>query len=300
MKTLYLIDSSIYIFNAWHALPSSITNHNSQPANAVFGFSEFLLQIIEHEKPKFIACTFDSPRKDSIRKEIYHAYKANRKQAPEELRAQFPWCRDFAEAMGLSCFSNPQLEADDLIGTLVGHANKQEFKSIILSADKDLTQFVGKDDVFWDYSKKQRNTFSDIRKRYNLHPGQIADMLALAGDKTDNIPGIPGVGMHAAARLLIKWGNLDNLFANASKVSLMKFRGAAQVASLLIEHEKQVYTCRKLTGLIPDLSLPSDVERLHRTAPNREKLTLLFEQFEFDETRRKRWEKQLFSEEIIS
>lgn len=300
MKTLYLIDSSIYIFNAWNSLPASITDNSAQPANAVFGFTEFLLQIIEHEKPEFIACAFDSPRKDSIRKEIYPLYKANRKPAPENLRAQFHWCRDFADAMGLICFSNPKLEADDIIGTLAGHANKQEFRSIILSADKDLTQFIGKDDIFWDYAKKQRNTFSDIRKRYNLHPGQIADMLALAGDKTDNIPGIPGVGMHAAARLLIKWGNLDNLFANASKVSLMKFRGAAQVASLLAEHEEQVYLCRKLTGLIADDSLPSDIQLLHRRTANREKLTSLFDQFNFDEPRRARWEKQLFSENIQS
>lgn len=296
MKTLYLIDSSIYIYKAWQTLPSSITTSNSQPANAVFGFTEFLLQILEHEKPEFIACAFDSPREGSIRKKIYPAYKANRIAAPSALRTQFTWCREFSDAMGLNCFSNPKLEADDIIGTLAGHAQKQEFSSVILSADKDLTQFIGKDDIFWDFAKKQRNGFRDIRKRYNLHPGQIADMLALAGDKADNIPGIPGVGIHAAARLLIKWGNLDNLFANVSKVSTMRFRGAAQVASLLREYEEQVYLCRRLTGLIPDNSLPTDIQLLRRTAPNREKLTSLYSQFNFDEARRTRWEKRLFSE----
>ncbi len=300
MKTLYLIDSSIYIFNAWHALPSNITTNNAQPANAVYGFTEFLLQIVEYEKPEHIVCAFDSSHEGSARKAIYPLYKANRPSAPKDLREQFRWCREFAEAMGLRCFSTPALEADDIIGTLAEQACKQEFRNVILSADKDLTQFIGKHDIFWDFSKKQRNTFRDIRKRYNLHPGQIADMLALAGDKADNIPGIPGVGIHAAARLLIKWGNLDNLFANTEKVPSMKFRGAAQVASLLTKHEEQVFLSRKLTGLITDHSLPKDIQSLHRTSPNEDKLEALFTQFNFDERRRTRWQKLLHWEPTLN
>ncbi|MCB1754566.1 MAG: hypothetical protein KDJ38_03535, partial [Gammaproteobacteria bacterium] len=205
MHTLYLIDSSIYVFRAWHMLPGSITSAAGEPANAVYGFSEFLLKLIETETPSHMVCAFDQNSDGCARRRIYPDYKANRPAAPEDLKKQFAWAREFAEALGLPCFASHSLEADDIIGTLANRARAQQARSIILSADKDLAQFVGKDDMIWDYARNRRQTIADIRKRYRINPGQIPDMLALAGDAVDNIPGVPGIGIHTAARLLIKW-----------------------------------------------------------------------------------------------
>ncbi len=289
MKTLYLVDSSIYIFRAWHTLPAGITTTKNEPANAVYGFTEFLLHLLENEKPTHMVCAFDESHEHSIRKKIFPDYKSNRPAAPPDLQKQFDWCKEFAASMGISCFSNERLEADDIIGTLAGYSQDQNHRSIIVSADKDLAQFIGENDILWDFARRKRLSVQDIRKRFQLSPHQIADMLALAGDKVDNIPGVPGVGLNTAARLLMKWGNLDNLFANIEKAESMKFRGAKRTAQAVEEHKETVYLSRRLTGLYRDESLPRDFEALKLQSANMNKLEELFGCFQFTADRRRRW-----------
>ncbi len=292
-KRLYLIDSSIYIFKAWNALSSSITNSEGQVANATYGFSEFLLQLIEYEAPVFMICAFDKSRALSARKKIYPAYKANRQPAPEALKEQFSWCEEFAQGLGIPSFASPKYEADDIIGTLANHAREQGLQNIIISADKDLIQFIGTNDIFWDFTQKRRYNLRDIRKRYNLNPAQIPDMLALAGDKVDNIPGVPGVGMRTASRLLFKWGSLDNLYANLDKAAEMKFRGAKRAVQLVGEHRELVYRSRKLTGLLMDDSLPNKVSDLKISPSDEPKMEELYQRFNFSSQRKARWQRVL-------
>ncbi len=293
MKTVYLIDSSIYMFRAWHMMPDTIRTTGNQPANAVYGFSEFLLQILDKESPTHLACAFDESREHSARKKIYPDYKSNRPPLAEDLKNQFNWCREFAVAMGIPCFSSLSLEADDIIGTFAQQNRDHSTRSIIISADKDLAQFIGQNDILWDFARKNRQSYRDICKRFNLSPNQIPDMLAIAGDKVDNIPGVPGVGMHTAARLLYKWGSIENLFCHLEEAAEMKFRGARRICKLVEEHQDTVLLSRKLTGLFWVDDLPPTPDGLVLGNPDMEKLNSLFSIFEFSDQRIKRWLKSL-------
>ena len=261
---LYLIDCSIYIFRAWQTLPATITNTHGEQANAVLGFTETLYQILNSKKPEHIVCAFDKSHGSGDRYSIYPDYKANRPAAPPELLIQFERCIQVAKAMGIPSFSSTRVEADDIIGSFSKIAHAADKPVMIISADKDLTQFIGEQDIMWDLARNKYMNYSDIVKRFKIRPEQVADMLALCGDKVDNIPGIPGVGMTTAARLLKKWKTLDGVIENSDKISTMQFRGAPRVASLVIEHIEDVKLARKLTGLIHDPALPSTLGKLKR------------------------------------
>lgn len=285
---LYLIDSSIYVFRAWHSLPGSITDKHGKPANAVFGFIEFLHQLISKRKPALLVCAFDQSLSSSIRNTIYPQYKANRSPAPQDLKDQFAHCRAFAQAVGISTYSSPSVEADDIIGTLAQTAARQNLNTVIVSADKDLCQFVGEGDAVWDYAKDTWLDARLIEKRFGVRPQQIADLLALSGDKVDNIPGVPGVGIATAARLLVKWGNLDVLLNNTSGVAKMKFRGAKRVSELLYEHADTIRLARQLTGLWVDETLPDNCEGFTIT-PDIAALQRIFDELNMGNSRRNQW-----------
>ncbi len=277
-NTLYLIDSSIYIFRAWHTLPDSIQSLSGAPVNALYGFVDFLLQIHQQTHADYLVCAFDKSLATSARNDIYPPYKANRDPAPQDLKNQFALCQQVVTLMGYHEFAHPRFEADDIIGTLAQSATKQNFTNCIISADKDLTQFVGEQDVYWNYARKQKMNASEVEKRFGVKPWQIADMLALSGDKVDNIPGIPGVGMATAAKLLKKWNTLENLFKHSDEVAQMKFRGAARVSELLTKHKEDVLLARQLTGLLTVDGLPTDMEDLKRKPADAGELEQFFNQ----------------------
>ncbi|OED39297.1 hypothetical protein AB833_16985 [Chromatiales bacterium (ex Bugula neritina AB1)] len=282
------MDSSIYVFRAWHTLPASITDAQGAPANAAFGFAEFLYKLISRRNPGRIVCAFDESLTRSIRHKIYPDYKANRPPAPENLKKQFGHCRKFARAIGLSTFASLSVEADDIIGMLAEAAGKQGLASVIVSADKDLCQFVGPDDAVWDYARDVWLDARLVEKRFGVRPGQIADLLALCGDKVDNIPGVPGVGVATAARLLVKWGNIEMLLNNTGKVASMKFRGAPRISQLLDEHQHTIRLARQLTGLWRDDSIECDCASFTIT-PDYQALDTIFDELSFNQQRRTKW-----------
>lgn len=288
---LYLVDSSIYIFRAWHTY-GPVTDATGNPANATYGFIEFLYQLITRRQPRLIACAFDESQGQSVRHKIYPQYKANRSPTPPDLKSQFALCKAFVSACGIAAYASNNVEADDIIGLLANCARKKNTACVIVSADKDLCQFVGPMDAAWDYA---RDTWLDerlIEKRFGIRPHQIPDLLALTGDKVDNIPGIPGVGITTAARLLIKWGNLDTLFDNIEKAGAMKFRGAKHVAALLHEHRQTVLVSRQLTGLHTDPSVNDNIDDLH-IKPDRCAMEYVFEQLGFANHQRAQWHELL-------
>lgn len=291
-NALYLIDSSIYIFRAWHNT-ASVNDASGQPANATHGFIDFLYQLISRRNPRLIACAFDECRNQSTRHRIFPAYKANRRPTPENLKSQFASCKSFVQAAGIAAFASDKVEADDIIGTLTNSARQAGLSSVIVSADKDLCQFVGAHDAIWDYA---RDTWLDARlieKRFGVRPHQIPDLLALTGDKVDNIPGVPGVGIATAARLLIKWGNLETLLDNTGKVRQMKFRGAIHVAGLLSEHRDTIMLARRLTGLHADNTNPTEHCQALTIKPDIPALQANFDQLGFTPDLQARWRKLL-------
>ncbi len=265
---LYLIDSSIYIFRGWQTLPSSILNTHGEQANAVQGFTDTLVKILSKKNPEYISCAFDKSAQTGARYKIFPEYKANRTPPPPELTRQIDRCMQIASALGVPVFSSTQVEADDIIGSFSHLAHKVARPVTIVSADKDLVQFIGEEDNFWHFSKKQQWNYHQLCKRFKIRPDQIADMLALCGDKVDNIPGIPGVGQATAAKLLKKWKTLDGVIEYHHAIKNMSFRGAPQVALLVAEHASMIRLSRQLTGLIVDSTLPDSLEQLKRRTPS--------------------------------
>ncbi len=288
-NTLYLVDASIYVFRGWFTLPDTLNDSDGNPANAVIGFSDFLLQVLERERPGHLVCAFDESLTTSWRNDIYPEYKANRESAPEDLKRQFLRCRELVEACGLYGCSSPVLEADDLIATLAVNARAEGFRNLVISADKDLTQVLGPDDEWWDYAKNVRLSARGVEQRFGVRPGQISDLLALAGDKVDNIPGVPGIGQKTAAKLLNKWGDIPGMLANLDKVGDMKLRGAKRIQELLGEHAHAIEVARRITTTRHDESLPREMPAFARRAPDGGTLHDCFERLGFGDLRRRRW-----------
>lgn len=284
----YLIDSSIYIFRAWHLYDGRHQDSDGQLINALTGFCDFLWHFIRNQRPDALACAFDESQTESFRREIFPAYKAHREPAPTDLRRQFPLCRRFCEAAGIPSFGSHRFEADDLLGSLAARLRAEGYAITILSADKDLTQLLEDDeDRWWDYARNRSLDRRGVERQFGVLPAQIPDLLALSGDKADNIPGVPGIGYTLAARLLRKFRDIDDLLANLDAVARMKFRGATRVQALLRAHAAQLPRNRLLTTVVCDLPLAQD--SFDWTGPDGEGLARFFAEQPMDALLRQRW-----------
>ncbi len=255
-NTLYLVDASMYVFRAWHSMPDEFHDADGWPTNAVHGFARFLLELLERERPRHIAIAFDESLDSCFRNAIYPAYKANRDPAPPELRRQFAWCKALCKAVGLVTLAHTDYEADDLIGTAVHVGRRDGFRSVIVSADKDLSQLLQADDEQYDFAKAVRWKADGVKARHGVHAHQIADYLALTGDAVDNIPGITGIGAKSAAILLAHFQSLDALLARIDEVPFLRLRGAAGMATRLREQREHALLWRQLTTIALDAPLP--------------------------------------------
>lgn len=256
----YLVDTSIFIFRAWFALPDTLTCPRGQPVNAVVGFMNFVRTLMREERPERIAFAFDEGLGRHYRQSIYPPYKAHRPPAPEALKRQFRLCRELLDACGLTTLSSREFEADDLIGTLADRERRAGRTVILATGDKDLTQLVHDGDLWWEPRQNRRLDPGGIRKLLGVRPDQVADQLALAGDKVDNIPGIPGVGMSTAARLLRRTDTLDALLADIPAVGHMPIRGARRLMALIETHQDTVRLARRLTGIHCGIPLPDGLD----------------------------------------
>ena len=251
-KRAWLIDSSIYVFKSWYTYPECADIHGNS-INAVRGFLEFVFLLLKTENPKLIAFAFDESLTTSHRRDIYPDYKANRSPAPESLRYQFGLCREFIEALGIYQAASLEYEADDLIGTWAKFLNQQSIPVNLITADKDLAQLVTEEDYWWEYLRGEKLDTKKITKRFGAKPNQIADQLAIAGDKSDNIPGVPGVGMSTAGKLLKKFETLDQLFSRVDEIADMQIRGAVRVRGLIIENKNTIKLSKRLTEIVCDI-----------------------------------------------
>jgi DNA polymerase-1 len=289
---LYLVDSSIFIFKAWFVRGSDLFNLRQQPNQAFIGFSDFVFRLLTERAPEKLVFAFDESLKQSQRRSVYPEYKANRSPAPIELKRQFGWCQQWVEFLGISKVSSDSWEADDLIGTLACLHRSPEMSIVFLTADKDLTQLIHEGDLWWTFFGDRKLDYRGVVKKFGVKPEQIAEQLALAGDKVDNIPGIPHVGVKTAANLLRKFGSLENLRRNLEVVGQMKFRYAGRVQQSLIEHESILDISSQLTGINCEVEAMNDVE-INRRPPDINQLTKMMEDQAMDSVRRQKWQSYL-------
>lgn len=259
---VYLLDASIYVYQGFRVLPSSLVDCHGVQSNAVHGFIEFLLQILESERPHFLGCVFDPVDNAAARQAIDPAYKSHRKARPDELTEQFGRCRQWCDLVGVAQFERAGQEADDIIAALANLARSERLPVTVVSADKDLAQVIRPGDELWEPVRGRRLQYGRLKKQLGINPEQVADLLALCGDKADNIQGVPGLGVRMAARLLAKWGNLQQLGEHLGDVAFMKFRGAKAIAPVLAQHWPVVLASRRLTGSLAVTDLPLSIDAL--------------------------------------
>ncbi len=248
------------MFRAWFTLPDHLLGRDGEPINALLGFTDFVGELFVRTGAERIAFAFDQSLASSFRNEIYPSYKANRPPAPESLKRQFRQCRTFLGLLGIREYGSDRYEADDLIGALSVHARDLGHRVTLVTADKDLTQLVTDTDDWWDFAKDRRMGPRQIEQRFGVRPEQIADCLALAGDAIDNIPGVPGVGMATAAKLLRRFGSIDALLGDTPAIARMQIRGAKRLQELIEAHSETIRLARRLTVIecSVDMSRPRD------------------------------------------
>jgi DNA polymerase-1 len=258
----------VYVFRAYYSLPPDMVDRDGNPVHALYGFARFMGDLIEREKPLYIAVAFDASLSTSFRNLIYPAYKANREPAPPDLVLQFERCRQYCERLGIAWFDSPEFEADDLIGTLAARMRAEGLRSTIVSRDKDLAQLITPGDVYWDYSGNARYHHGEIEGRFGVAPDRYADYLALTGDAVDNIAGVPGVGPKTATVLMRAFATLEELYERLDVVHDLPLRGAAAVVTRLAQHREAAFLARQLTRIRCDVMLPVTRHQLQRRPPD--------------------------------
>ena len=278
----YLVDGSGYIFRAYYALPPLSRKSDGLPTGAVSGFCSMLFKLLEDarsddskNKPSHFAVIFDSARKN-FRNEIYSEYKANRTEAPEDLAPQFEYIRKSVEAFNLPSIELLNYEADDLIATYAKMITNAGAKVTIISSDKDLMQLVSKEIRLFDPMKSKVIGEKEVIEKFGVKPEQVIDVQSLAGDSSDNIPGVPGIGVKTAAELINKYKTLDNLLKNASEIPQNKRR-----ETLLTNKEKAILS-KKLVTLKDDVPIKNDPKEFLIKEIDKEKLYNFLREMEFN------------------
>ena len=237
-------------------MPGHLVDGAGRPTGALYGFFDFAVRFLKRVRPQHAVFVFDESLEQSHRNEIYPAYKANREPAPPELKRQFEQCRELVRSLGVSEIADNRYEGDDLIGTITMRARRAGHPVTIVTSDKDLAQLIGDDDVLWDFTKGVKLGAEEVTERFGVAPGRIADMLAIAGDSVDNVPGVPGIGPVTAARLLAHFDTLEQLLERWQEIENLELRGAKRITGLIGEHLETIRLARRLTGVYCEVPLP--------------------------------------------
>lgn len=279
---LILVDGSSYLYRAYHAFPP-LTNSAGQPTGAMYGVLNMLRSLIMQYEPSHVAVVFDAKGK-TFRDELFEAYKSHRPPMPDDLREQIAPLHDMVVAMGMPLLSVSGVEADDVIGTLAKQAAAEGRAVLISTGDKDMAQLVTPDITLINTMNNTILGPEEVETKYGVPPSLIIDYLALMGDSSDNIPGVPGVGEKTAQALLQGLGSLDDIYADLDKIAGLSFRGAKTLAPKMETNKEMAYLSYTLATIKTDVELDRTWDSLALTEPDLDKLHALFTQYEF-----KRW-----------
>ncbi|MEC9400221.1 MAG: DNA polymerase I [Myxococcota bacterium] len=281
--TLYIVDGSAYIYRAYYGMRRRLSNSAGLPTNAIYAFVNMIKTLIEQEDPEYLAVTFDRYDEEdegkSFRHTLYADYKANREAMPEDLWAQVPYFEKFIRAMNIPVLIETGVEADDVIATMTKRALQEELGVCIVSADKDLMQLLGDERVrMIDTMHGKTFNIDDVRDRFGVEPDQVKYVLALAGDTSDNVPGVPGIGEKTGGQLISEWGDLETLLDNIESVSGKKRKENLET------YADQARLSLELVTLKDDLELEFDLEKLEVSAPDMDAFLELMSELEFHST----------------
>lgn len=268
MTPLYLVDASIYIFRSYFSIPSTFFAANGQLVNAVYGYTNFLLDLLGREdRPEYISAAFDESLVSCFRNRIYPDYKANRELPDENLEFQLAQCQRVTRLLGLHSLCLEDYEADDIIGTLMTQFGEGR-RVIIVTRDKDLGQLLRAEDRLWDYAADAWSGPAEVEAKFGVAPNRIADFLALAGDAIDNIPGAPGIGPKTAAALLGHFGSLDEMLGRIDEIETLPIRGAKKAAATVRAYADQLRIYREVTGIHLEVPMTVSLDDLRLGAPD--------------------------------
>ena len=283
-QRLILVDGSGYIFRAFYALPP-MSREDGTPVNAVFGFTSMLLKLSEDMEGENILVVFDAAR-TTFRNAIYKEYKANRSEPPEELVPQFDLIKKATTAIGLKSLEVENYEADDIIATYVKIAKKENIETLVISSDKDLMQLIQDGVSLYDPMKNINIGPEAVLEKFGVSPDKVIDVQALAGDSSDNVPGVPGIGVKTASQLINEYGSLEKLLDNSSSIKQEKRRES------LLNNAELAIVSKKLVSLFSDVPIPYKISDLKWTPRNDDNLLVFLKENNF-----KRLEKRYFDPE---
>ncbi len=271
---LYLIDLSGYVFRAYHAV-APLTSPSGEPTHATYGTVNMLAKLVDDRKPAYLGVAMDSPGR-TFRDDIDARYKAHRPPPPEDLKVQMKRCKEIVDAYRIPIFAAEGLEADDLIAVAVQRAKEKGLRVVIASADKDLMQLVDDEHVMmWDAMRDRVYGPAEVEEKFGVPPAQVRDLLALVGDSSDNVPGVPGVGMKTAAELLKQLGSLDGIYQRLDEVKKQRIKDS------LRDNESEARVSLRLVSLHTGSDVNLDLEALRYGGADVTALRALFTELGF-------------------
>ena len=270
---LVLVDGSNYLFRAFYAI-RELSNSKGFPTNAIYGFTTMLMKLLRDQAPDYIAIAFDV-KAPTFRHETYADYKATRRAVPDTLIPQIPYVKEVVRGFAIPVIEQAGLEADDIIGTIACRCAAEGMAVVIVSGDKDLMQLVSADIVMTDTMKDKTYDIAAVKERFGVEPPKVVEILALTGDVSDNIPGVPGIGPKGALRLIEQFGGIEEILAHPEKIHNLKTREA------ILANTEKARLSLDLARIRTDAAVPFDLEACRRREPDRELLISLFKEFEF-------------------
>ena len=278
----YLIDSSIYIFRSYFTLPENWQALDSgHPTHAVYGFTAFMLDMLRNKNPEHLFCAFDESLRSGFRHQLCPNYKANRELPDDALAFQLNACRQLCRVLGVAEMASETYEADDLIGAVAKNTRLASGQPVVVTRDKDLMQLIEAEDLFWDFGKAPPKTQRQVEKDLEIGCQQMADFLALTGDSSDNITGVPGVGAKTAKQLLLHFPDIDAILDHLDQLQDLPIRGASKLADKIDTHREQLLLARQLTTIFTDIKEAPSLDQIAWQGINLDAFDLFCEEMGF-------------------
>jgi len=272
-KKLYLIDGNSLVYRSYYAI-RFLSTSKGFPTNAIYGFISMLRKLMDQEKPVFLGIVFDV-KGPTIRHKVFKDYKAHRKPMPEDLVVQMPVIKKVIKALNIPYFEYENYEADDVLGSLAHQASQKNIPSVIVTTDKDLFQLVDKQTTVYNPAKEIHLDEKKVKEQFGASPSQVTDVLALWGDPSDNIPGVPGIGEKTSKSLISRYGSLENLLKNLDRIE------KAPLREKIKQNLEQLKLSHQLVTIEKGLDLKFNLEEFSVSEPNRKELISLFQELEF-------------------